>query len=203
MLRWLLAFLVFLTAPAQAADSDSAAIEEVRAVWTACTEHLGKHSDDWIGWRRDLGGGYGDTFEFWDNDGDLPSILKRIYYTDAIVMETQTFCFRTDDSLAFVYIKMTSPNGAEGSDGAIVTRQGRIYVDPAGRIIRKVVKVVGSDGETPLNADTYLFARGCRTLDLHLTLESVRTNYDSELNDGDSSEPAYTPNPYDWCSAGD
>ena len=202
MIRRLLAVpLVLFAAPAVAADE--AAIDEVRAAWSACTEHLASGTDDWIGWRRVYDGGYADIFEFWDGsyDGVQPSILKRRYLIDAIASEEQTYCFRADGSLAFVLTEMTSPNMAGGTEGPAITRQGRIYVDPAGGILRVLGGIVAEGVETGLTDERYQLARGCWELDLHLTVDAVRANYLSEMGDIDGTHPDYTPNPYDWCSA--
>ncbi len=201
MIRTILAATIALAAlPAHAADSP--AIDEVRLAWAACTEHLEAQPDNWMGWRRVHDGGYADFFEFWDQgaDGYGPSVLKRTFLIDGIASETQTLCYRPDGSLAFAFAQMASPDMAEGAEGAL-TREGRIYVDPKGKVIRVLGKVVGEGFETTLDDETHQLARGCWDLDLAPTRDAVHTAYLAELGDIDGTKPTYTPTPFDWCSA--
>ncbi len=202
MLRLVLAATLVLAA-APAIAQDTPAIKEVRDAYAACTAHLEQQRDNWFGWRRVHDGGYADFFEFWDqgSDGYGPSILKRTYLIDAIASEEQTFCYRPDGTLAFVYAEMTSPDMA--TDGPALTRQGRIYVDPTGEVIRVLGKVVGEGFETTLTDEKHQLARGCWDLDLALTRDAVHTAYLAEMGDIDGSKPAYTPNLFDWCSVAD
>lgn len=203
-LRPLLLAALLLASPAIAADD--AAIEEVRAAYAACTAHVEAQPDNWFGWRRVYDGGYADLFEFWDQgaDGYGPSVLKRRYLIDGIASEEQTFCYRPDGTLAFVYSEMVSPDMTQGYDAPSLTREGRVYVDPTGEVLRVLGKVVGQkDGvafETTLDDETHQLARGCWDLDLALTRDAVHTAYLHEMGDIDGSEPAYTPNTFDWCS---
>lgn len=202
MLRPILAAALFLAAtPALAQDTP--AIAEIRDAHAACTAHLEAQPDNWFGWRRVYDGGYADIFEFWDQgaDGYGPSVLKRTWLIDAIASEEQTFCYRPDGTLAFVYTEMTSPDMA--TDGPALTRQGRIYVDPSGDVIRVLGKIVGDGFETTLTDEKHQLARGCWELDLALTRDAAHTAYLSEMGDIDGSKPAYTPNPFDWCAVAD
>lgn len=198
MLRRLLAAAVLLATPTVAADD--AAIDEIRTAWTACTDHLAAQPDNWYGWRRVHDGGYADFFEFWDqgSDGYGPSILKRTFLIDAIASEEQTLCYRPDGTLAFVYTEMTSPDMA--TDGPAITRQGRIYVDPKGSVIRVLGKIVGEGFETTLDDDAHQLARGCWNLDLIHTRDEVHTAYLAEMGDIDGTKPTYTPHDFDWCA---
>jgi len=199
MIRRLLAtaLLLLATAPAHA---DSPAIDEIRLAWAACTEHLAAQPDNWFGWRRVHDGGYADIFEFWDqgSDGYGPSVLKRKYLIDAIASEVQTFCYRPDGRLAFVFIQMTSPDIA--SDGPALTREGRIYMTPKGEIIRVLGKIVGDGFETNLDDPAHQLARGCWQLDLIHTRDEVHTAYLAEMGDIDGSKPTYMRHDFDWCS---
>jgi len=201
MLRPLLAAAILVATPAAAQDTP--AIAEIRDAWTACTAYLEAEPDNWFGWRRVHDGGYADFFEFWDQgaDGYGPSILKRTFLIDAIATEEQTFCYRPDGTLAFVYSEMTSPDMA--TDGPALTRQGRIYVDPTGQVIRVLGKVVGEGFETTLDDEAHQLARGCWELDLALTRDAVHTAYLAEMGDIDRTRPTYTPNLFDWCSKAD
>lgn len=198
----LAAALLFAAMPAHAGDSP--AIEEIRLAWAACTEHLAEQPDNWFGWRRVHDGGYADMFEFWDqgSDGYGPSILKRRFLIDAIASEDQTFCYRPDGSLAFVFTQMTSPDMA--SDGPALTREGRIYLTPKGEIIRVLGKIVGQKNGTPfettLDDPAHQLARGCWALDLMHTRDDVHTAYLAEMGDIDGSKPAYMRHDFDWCA---
>jgi hypothetical protein len=198
MLRRLIAAALLVATPAVAADSP--AIEEVRLAWAACTEHVAAQPDNWFGWRRVHDGGYADIFEFWDqgSDGYGPSILKRRYLIDAIASEDQTFCYRPDGTLAFVFIQMVSPDMA--SNGPSLAREGRIYVSPRGEVIRVLGKIVGDGFETTLDDQNHQLARGCWDLDLTLTRDAVHTAYLAEMGDIDGSKPAYEPHGFDWCA---
>lgn len=199
MLRPLLAAALLFATPAIAADSP--AIEEVRLAYAACTEHLEAQPDNWFGWRRVHDGGYADFFEFWDqgSDGYGPSILKRRYLIDGIASEEQTFCYRPDGTLAFVFIQMTSPDMA--SDGPALTREGRIYISPQGEVIRVLGKIVGDGFETTLDDPAHQLARGCWQLDLALTRDIAHTAYLREMGDIDGNYPDYKPYDYGWCLA--
>jgi len=196
MLRPLFAAALLLATPAIAADSP--AIEEVRLAYAACNEHLAAQPDNWFGWRRVHDGGYADFFEFWDQDRNGPSILKREFMIDGIAIEEQTFCYRPDGTLAFVFIQMTSPDMA--SDGPALTREGRIYMNPKGEIIRVLGKIVGDGFETTLNDEKHQLARGCWNLDLTHTRDDVHTAYLAEMGDIDGSKPAYIAHDFDWCA---
>lgn len=198
MLRRLLAAALLLATPAAAADSP--AIEEVRLAWAACTEHLEAQPDNWFGWRRVHDGGYADLFEFWDQgaDGYGPSILERTFLIDGIASEKQTFCYRPDGTLAFVFIQMTAPDMA--SDGPALTREGRIYMSPRGDVIRVLGKIVGDGFETTLNDEKHQLARGCWNLDLIHTRDEAHTAYLAEMGDIDGTKPAYMRHDFDWCA---
>jgi hypothetical protein len=198
MIRKLLAAALLFAATPVAADSP--AIEEIRAAYAACTDYIEAQPDTWFGWRRVHDGGYADFFEFWDqgSDGYGPSVLRRTWLIDAIATETQTFCYRPDGTLAFVYAEMISPDMA--TDGPAITRQGRIYVDPAGKVIRVLGKIVGEGFETTLGDEAHQLARGCWPLDLALTRDAAHTAYLAEMGDIDGSRPEYVANEYDWCS---
>lgn len=198
MLRAIVLTALLAAAPVRAADHS--AIEEIRAAWAACTDHLEAQRDNWFGWRRVHDGGYSDFFEFWDqgSDGYGPSILKRSFLIDAIAVEEQTFCYRPDGTLAFVYVEMTSPDMA--SDGPALTREGRIYVDPKGAVIRVLGKMVGEGFETTLDDPAHQLARGCWNLDLMHTRDEVHTAYLAEMGDIDGSKPDYMRHDFDWCA---
>jgi hypothetical protein len=201
MIRHLLATTLLLAAtPAFAADSP--AIEEVRTAYAACTAYLEQQPDNWMGWRRVFDGGYSDFFEFWDqgSDGYGPSVLRREYMIDGIAIDEQTYCYRPDGTLAFVYVQMTSPDMTEGYDSPALTREGRIYVDPAGKVIRVLGKIVGDGFETSVDDEKHQLARGCSVVDLALTRDLVQTAYLHEMGDIDGTHPEYVANTYDWCS---
>lgn len=198
MIRKLLTAALLLVATPVAADEP--AIEEIRAAWAACTAYVEAQPDTWYGWRRVHDGGYADFFEFWDqgSDGYGPSVLKRTYLIDAIATETQTFCYRPDGRLAFVFVQMVSPDIV--SDGPALTREGRIYMTPRGEIIRVLGKIVGDGFETTLDDETHQLARGCWPLDLTHTRDDVHAAYLSEMGDIDGSKPGYIAHDFEWCS---
>jgi len=193
------AVATMLTAPAHA---DEPRVEEVRQAWNACAAFMDKKSDDWVGWHRDHGNGYGDYFEFWDNDGsDQPSVLRQTYFIDGIVSVRQTSCFRMDGTLAFVFTAMTSPNVAGGPGEPELVREGRIYVDPTGFAFRVVGQVMqGGKKVADMDTNTYSLARGCQPVDMHLTLDRVRANYLHEMGDIEGRHPDYQPGLFDWCA---
>ena len=117
---------------------------------------------------------------------------------DAIAVEEQTLCYRPDGTLAFVFTQMTSPDMA--TDGPALTREGRIYVDPKGNIVRVLGKIVGEGFETTLDDETHQLARGCWNLDLIHTRDEVHTAYLAEMGDIDGTKPAYMPHDFDWCA---
>ena len=193
-----LAALVGFFAGVAAQAAEPPEIEEIRAAWNACAAFMETKSDDWIGWRRDLGNGNGDYFEFWDNEGtDAPPVLRQTFLIDGDVAR-HTFCFRTDETLAFVFTAMTTPNVA--TDGPALTREGRIYVTPDGGLARVIGRVMEA-GKKVADMDTltYSLAHGCLPVDMQLTLERVRLHYAHEMGDASGAHPAYQPGLFDWC----
>jgi len=199
-MRRLLLALTLLAAPAVAV-ADDAAIEEVRAAWAACSEMLARAPNDWTGWRRNFDGGYADHFEFHDGGDGAPSLLVQTWLIDAIATQTDTSCYQTDGSLAFVYSVMTSPNVAEGADGPALNREGRLYFDPAGNLLR-VLKSITEEGKEVAKTDNarYQLARGCGLTAPHATVEVVRDHLVSELGDIEGNRGAFTVEPLDWCA---
>lgn len=199
-MRRLLLALPFLCGPALAA-ADDAAIEEVRAAWTACSEMVAAGPNDWTGWRRNFDGGYADHFEFHDGGDGAASVLVQTWLIDAIATQTDTSCFRKDGSLAFIYSVMTSPNMAEGADGPAINREGRLYFDPAGNLLR-VLQSITEGGTEVAKTDNakYQLARGCDLTAPHATVEVVRDHLVSELGDIEGNRGAFTVDPLSWCT---
>ncbi len=204
LIRILPALIMMAVALPATARADDAAIEEIRAAWTQCNAILDAHTDDWVGWHHDVGGGYADNFEFWDKSFDHhPSVLKRSFWIDAVAFEEQNFCFRTDGTLAFVFTRMISPNMADGGyEGPLIAREGRIYVAPDGKIIR-VLGQITQDGRKVSGLDDPKFelARGCWAIDLYRTTDAANEDYEATLGDIEGTHPAHQRNDYDWCAA--
>jgi hypothetical protein len=199
MRRLLLALpLVFASAIAHA---DDAAIEEVRSAWNACTAMVAAAPNDWTGWRRNFDGGYSDHFEFHDGGDDAASVLVQTWLIDAIATQTDTSCFRADGSLAFIYSVMTSPNMAEGADGPAINREGRLYFDPAGNLLRVLQSITEGGREVArTDNDKYQLARGCDLTTPHPTVEAVRDHLVSELGDIEGNHGAFTVDRLSWCT---
>jgi hypothetical protein len=205
IMRWreLLVFAALATMLVGPARAEEPRVEEVRQAWSACATFMETKSDNWIGWRRDHGNGYGDYFEFWDNDGgEEPSVLRQTFLIDGIALVRQTSCFRLSGTLAFVFTTMTSPNVAvDGGNGPELVREGRLYVDPKGNVFRVLGQVMqGGKKVADMDTNAYSLARGCQSVDLHLTLDRVRTNYLHEMGDIEGTHPDYDPVVFDWCA---
>lgn len=199
-MRRLLLALPLLLAPSLAGAADNAAITEIRTAWAACTELLAAEPNGWTGWRRNFEGGYADHFEFHDGGDDAASVLVRTWLIDAIATQTDTSCFRADGSLAFIYSVMTSPNVAPGADGPAISREGRLYFDPEGNLIR-VLRSITENGTEVAKTDNerYQLARGCGLTAPHATVEDVRAHLVSELGDIEGNRGTFTLDPLDWC----
>jgi hypothetical protein len=199
-MRRLLLALLFLIAPTVAL-ADDAKIEEVRASWAACSDMLAAAPNDWTGWRRNFDGGYADHFEFHDGGDDAPSVLVQTWLIDGIAIQTDTSCFRKDGSLAFIYSVLTSPNMADGAYGPSINREGRLYFDPAGNLLR-VLQSITEQGKEVAKADNakYQLARGCDLTSPHPTVEAVRDHLVSELGDIEGNHGEYTVEPLAWCT---
>lgn len=199
-MRRLILALPLLVAPAIAL-ADDAAIGEVRASWAACSDMLAKAPNDWTGWRRNFDGGYADHFEFHDGGNGAASVLVQTWLIDAIATQTDTSCFRTDGSLAFIHSVMTSPNMAEGADGPAINREGRLYFDPAGNLLR-VLQSITEGGKEVARTDNarYQLARGCDLTTPHATVEVVRDHLVSELGDIEGNRGEFTVEPLSWCT---
>jgi hypothetical protein len=198
-MRCLLLAIPLLWAPA-IAHADDAAIDEVRAAWAACSAMVAAAPDDWTGWRRNYDGGYADHFEFHDGGDGAASVLVQTWLIDAIATQTDTSCYRADGSLAFLYSVMTSPNMAEGATGPAISREGRLYFDPEGNLIR-LLRGITEDGREVARADNaaYQLARGCGLTTPHATVEVVRDRLVSELGDLEGNRGELTLDQLDWC----
>lgn len=199
-MRRLLLALPLLLAPA-GAHADEAAIAEVRSAWAACSDMLAAAPNDWTGWRRNFDGGYADHFEFHDGGDDAASVLVQTWLIDAIATQTDTSCYRADGSLAFVYSVMTSPNMAAGADGPAINREGRLYFDPAGNLLR-VLKAITEGGKEVAKTDNdkYQLARGCDLTAPHPNVEAVRDHLVSELGDIEGNRGEFAVEPLSWCT---
>lgn len=199
-MRRLLFTLLCLFAPA-VAFADDANIEEVRSAWAACSDILAAAPNDWTGWRRNFDGGYADHFEFHDGGDGAASVLVQTWLIDAIATQTDTSCYRQDGSLAFLYSVMTSPNMAEGADGPALNREGRLYFDPAGNLLR-VLQSITEGGKEVAKTDNgkYQLARGCDLTTPHATVEVVRDHLVSELGDIEGNRGAFAVDPLSWCT---
>lgn len=199
-MRRLLLALPLIFAPA-VAFADDVAIEEVRASWAECSDMLAKAPNDWTGWRRNFDGGYADHFEFHDGGDGAASVLVQTWLIDAIATQTDTSCYRKDGSLAFIHSVMTSPNMAGGAYGGAINREGRLYLDPAGNLLR-VLQSITEGGKEVARADDakYQLARGCDLTTPHATVEVVRDHLVSELGDIEGNRGEFTVEPLSWCT---
>ena len=194
-------FLACLALAAPARAEDPADIVEIRNLWQGCTEMLETAPDDWTGWRRNFDGGYADHFEFHEDGGGSVSVLVQTWLIDAIATQTDTACYRPDGTLAFIYSEMLSPNVAEGSDGAILSREGRIYFSPGGEVIRVLSKILAGDRQVAeYDSEKYMLARGCDLTAPHMTVDDIRLHLEHELGTLEGDHPDFTPaDPLGWC----
>jgi hypothetical protein len=198
-MRYLLIALLMLGATS-AARAEEPQIEEIRRVWAECTAILDAGNDGWVGWRRNYDGGYGDRFEFHEGDGGA-SVLVQTWLIDAIATQTDTSCFRADGTLAFIFSSMTSPNMAVSlGESPALTREGRLYFDPEGNLIRLLTRILEDGKEVAqIDNDHYQLARGCGLTAPHPDTEAVRDHLISELGDIEGNRGTYTLEPLDWC----
>jgi hypothetical protein len=196
-MRRLLLALCLLASPALAAEPQ---IDEVRAAWKACVAMLDASPGDWTGWRRNFDGGYSDHFEFHEgSEGDV-SVLVQTWLIDAIATQQDTSCFRPDGTLAFLFSEMTSPNMADGAIGPAITREGRLYFAPDGRLLRILKRITEAGKEVaPIDNDKYQLARGCGLTAPHATTDDVRAHLISELGDIEGTRGEFAVEPLDWC----
>jgi len=182
-----------------AAAQDGPVITEIRAAWASCTQLLEATADDWTGWRRSNEGGYADRFELHEGE-DGSAVLVETWLIDAIATQTDTSCYRADGTLAFVFSEMVSPNVAEGAAEGAISREGRLYFAPDGRLVRLLKRIVKDGVEVaPIDNATYQLARGCGLTAPHPTMLEVRRHLDAELGDIEGNRPSWTSTPLDWC----
>lgn len=194
-MRQLIAILLALMAVPAHADE----LDEIRTAWSACVQLMEATENDWTGWRRNFDGGYADHFEFHEG-ADGSGALVQTWLIDAIATQTDTSCFRQDGTLAFLYSAMVSPNVAEGADGPALTREGRLYFDPDGKLIQVLKRIVENGKEVaPIDNDKYQLARGCGLTAPHATLDDVRAHLISELGDIEGTRGEFIVEPLDWC----
>ena len=189
---------------ASAARADDTQLPEIRGAWSACQDVVTKQQDAWIGWRRDFLNGYADHFNFWNNDGSdprLPSVLRTTLVIDAIAVLTTTYCFRTDDTLAFIFTVMNSPNAAEGAhQGKSVSREGRIYIGKDGSVLKVLGQILDEEKKPhPLDSPDWQLMRSCSPAPLYLKVSDVEAMYTAELGDIEGNRPAFTAEQLDWC----
>jgi hypothetical protein len=197
-MRRLMALLCLLLAtPASAQEPQ---LDEVRAAWDACSRLLATDPNGWTGWRRNFDGGYADHFQFHEaTDGS--GVLVQTWLIDGIATQTDTSCYRPDGSLAFIFSEMTSPNMAVGYDAPALTREGRLYFTPDGRLLRVLKRITEAGKEVaPIDNEQYQLARGCGLTAPHATLDDVRSHMIAELGDIEGTRGKYTAEPLDWCA---
>ena len=194
-----LAILGMLVLPVMGQD-----LAETEAAKAECDALVEAAPDNWIGWRRDFGNGYTDSFEFHDGRFDnRPSVLKTGGVIDAIALEETSWCYRGDGSLALIAVTMSSPDYAQGGDmGPLISREGRIYVGADGHVLRIAGWLTDGDGVKlgPLQMDTHQLARDCGPVDLRLRADDAEGEYLSVLGDIEGNHPEYTANELDWCA---
>jgi hypothetical protein len=192
---------LFVGQPWAAEDSR---IAEIKEAWANCEAAVREYPDRWIGWRHNFLDGYGEDFQFYDNrELDRPSVLVIGTMIDAIAFVTDTSCFRQDKSLAFIFSVMGAPNVSELGDNSIpVRREGRIYFDPSGKVIRVLGWFADSNGTKlgDLNDKRFELARDCTPVSVHLKVDQVETHYFSVLGEMDGTKPPYREQEFDWCS---
>ncbi len=200
MRHLLLALALALVLAPSAAAAQDAAIEEVRSAWAACTTMLEAAPNDWTGWRRNFDGGYADHFEFHDGGDEAASVLVQTWLIDAIATQTDTSCYRADGTLAFLYSVMSSPNMAEGATGSALSREGRLYFDRDGKLLRVLQSITEAGNEVAkADNDKYQLARGCDLTAPHPTVEAVRDHLVSELGDIEGNRGDFKVEPLVWC----
>ncbi|MDC9822164.1 hypothetical protein PRN20_00335 [Devosia sp. ZB163] len=195
-MRALIVALALAATPVLAQDAE---IEEIRRAWDACTGLIDQSPNEWTGWRRNFDGGYADHFEFHEaTDGS--GVLVQTWLIDAIATQKDTSCFRKDGTLAFLYSEMTSPNMAQGADGPAITREGRLYFSPDGRLVRVMKRITEAGKEVaPIDNDRYQMARGCELTAPHATMDDVRSHMISELGDIEGTRGEFKRQGLDWC----
>jgi hypothetical protein len=177
-------------------------INEIKEAWANCEAALREYPDRWIGWRHNFLNGYGEDFQFYDNrELDKPSVLVVGTMIDAIAFVTDTSCFRPNESLAFIFSVMDAPNVNDPGDKSI-RREGRIYFDASGNVVRVLGWVADSNGTKlgDLNDRRFELARDCTPVSVHLKVDQVETHYFSVLGDIEGIKPKYTEKQFDWCS---
>lgn len=158
--------------------------------------------DAWIGWRRDFFNGYGDNFYFWKNIGpgpEAPSVLRLTDFIDATVVLTTTYCYRADDSLAFILTVMDSANFSDGNKR--VSREGRIYVGRDGTVLKILGQILDDKQQPhPLDNSDWQPMRGCSDVAFYKTAAEVQKAYESVLGDIEGKRPDFTPEGLNWCA---
>jgi hypothetical protein len=188
-----------------AARADDAEIAEIRGAWAACEKVTADNTDGWIGWRRDFFNGYGDNFNFWNNRGTqpvVPSVLRTRLFIDGVAVLTTSYCFRTDETLAFVFTVMQSMNAVEGKPSdVLVSREGRLYFGRDGSLLKVLGQVLDDKKQPhPLDNDEWQPMRGCQPLAYYKTAEEVEKAYIAEMGDIEGQRPAFQPTEIDWCA---
>lgn len=206
MRGWLwIVVLIVLVISAPQARADEADVAKIQADWKACTDVIAKHPDQWIGWKRSFFNGYADNFYFWFNSGvqpPVPSVLRRTYFIDAIAILTTTYCYRNDETLAFILTVMESPNaGKAKSSDKLVVREGRIYVGPDGKVLQVLGRVLDDKKRShPLDNRDWQPMRGCGPVPFLRTVSEAEKVYVAELGDIEGKRPNYVVEDLNWCA---
>ena len=199
---WAAMMLVLLARPAAAEGPVD--LKPFDADRQACSEQVSAIGNNWVGWHHDVGGGYGENFEFYDGSLDgMASELMVTRYIDAIAREDTAWCYRGDGSLALIEVTMLSPNMAEGGEmGPLIRREGRLYFDPAGKTVAIRAWIADADGNKlgAINNAAYQLARDCNLVDLRPKVDDANAQYLSVLGDIEGNHPAYSANELDWCA---
>jgi hypothetical protein len=197
--------MALLALPASAKSKGPPDLGPFDRLWAGCQGNITNGDvGDWVGWHRDLGGGYADNFEFYDGYEDVrQSTLKVSVYIDGIAAEDTTWCYRDDGVLAMIAITMRSPDMvAGGGMGPLIAREGRLYFDEKGYRIAVRGWLADAQGNKVGTIDSveHQLARGCSPVDLRLNAGDARAAYVAELGDIEGNRPVYAANELGWCA---
>lgn len=202
---WIAVLIVMVIAAPRARADEAADLAEIQGSWKTCADMIAKRPDQWIGWKRSFFNGYADNFYFWFNSGvepAVPSALRRTYFIDAIAVLITTYCYRNDETLAFILTVMESPNSGRAKSGdKLVVREGRIYVGRDGKVLKVLGRILDDKKRPhPLDNPDWQPMRGCGPVPFLRTVSDVEKVYVAELGDIEGKRPAYAVEDLDWCA---
>lgn len=182
---------------AQSANADDPAVQEIDEYWRKCQAISEISPDRWIGWQQT----YTTSFKFFDRRlmSSSVSLVQEQIQPDAMSQQTNTYCFRPDNTLAFIHTWTNAPSVADQDQ--MYSREGWLYFNAEGEQIRTLGWMVDAEYQRlgGLDAQGYELTQACGPIDLYRSLDEVDQAVAAKLGDENGKSAGFTPQQVEWC----